>query len=100
MARRSPVSSMALLRDTRDEARLHRQLSGGEPFDAALVGLAELGLHRLQHGGDFPVRSSLRPYASRRGRPASASAIFLSCAIGSCSRISPLKIHTLTPQVP
>ena len=37
---------------------------------------------------------------SRRGRPWSPSAIFLSCAIGSCSRISPLKIQTLTPQVP
>src|SRR5882757_2630525 len=38
--------------------------------------------------------------ASRRGRPWSPSAIFLSCAIGSCSRISPLKIQTFTPQVP
>ena len=41
-----------------------------------------------------------RVSASRRGRPASPSASFLSCAIGSCSRISPLKIQTLTPQVP
>src|SRR5215471_5754622 len=39
--------------------------------------------------------------ASRRGRELpSPSAIFLSWAIGSCSRISPLKIQTLTPQVP
>src|SRR5215475_4226127 len=38
--------------------------------------------------------------ASRRGREVSPSAILLSCAIGSCSRISPLKIQTLTPQVP
>ena len=41
------------------------------------------------------------PYAvSRRGRPASASARRLSCAMESCSMISPLKIQTLTPQVP
>src|SRR4051794_30041624 len=39
--------------------------------------------------------------ASRRGRGVlSPSAIRLSWAIGSCSRISPLKIQTLTPQVP
>jgi hypothetical protein len=37
---------------------------------------------------------------SRRGRPDSDSCIFLSCAIESCSRISPLKIQTYTPQVP
>ncbi len=48
----------------------------------------------------FYSHSSLAYAASRRGRPASPSAIFLSCAIGSCSMISPLKIQTLTPQVP
>src|SRR5215470_10287894 len=54
-------------------------------------------------GCNMAVRLSqlfLSPQASRRGRPASASASFLSCAIGSCSRISPLKIQTFTPQVP
>ena len=43
---------------------------------------------------------SARYAVSRRGRPASASARRLSCAIESCSMISPLKIQTLTPQVP
>src|SRR5262249_17302880 len=72
------------------------------PLDAAFVRLAEFGAHRLKHGCS-PFLTSLpdRAHAaSRRGRPTSPSAIFLSCAIGSCSMISPLKIQTLTPQVP
>src|SRR3984957_5546054 len=71
----------------------------GDAVDAALVGLAEFGAYRLQHN----LSLLLIPFAhaaSRRGRPASPSAIFLSWAIGSCSMISPLKIQTLTPQVP
>src|SRR6478609_7324692 len=47
-----------------------------------------------------PQTLKLPQAASRRGRELSPSAILLSCAIGSCSRISPLKIQTLTPQVP
>src|SRR5215470_12473681 len=76
---------------------------GRQALDPALVRLTELGAHRLQHGfSPFLVLSVPRwaQGASRRGRPASPSAIFLSCAIGSCSMISPLKIQTLTPQVP
>src|SRR5436305_9972432 len=50
----------------------------------------------------YALKPFLKPSqaASRRGRAVSPSAIFLSWAIGSCSRISPLKIQTLTPQVP
>src|ERR1700730_5540029 len=54
-------------------------------------------LFRLSNGPLPSLPRSRRrkgSYASRRGRPASLSAIRLSCAIGSCSRISPLKIHT------
>src|SRR5262245_62157149 len=78
-----------------------RDAGGRNALDAALVRLAELGAHRLQHGSSLSY-SSIPPAqeASRRGRPASPSAIRLSCAIGSCSMISPLKIHTFTPQVP
>src|SRR6267378_2936549 len=94
----------------RDAVRLHRLeavfaegqrgAARRQAVDAALVRLAELGLARLQHGCALSIRRRQPPAASRRGRPASASASFLSCAIGSCSRISPLKIHTFTPQVP
>src|ERR1700722_6583606 len=70
-----------------------------DALDAALVRLPEFRSHRLQHGGRL-CSASLVHAASRRGRPTSASAIFLSWAMGSCSMISPLKIHTFTPQVP
>src|SRR5262245_5838289 len=73
---------------------------GRKALDAALVRLAELRAHRLQHGFSPFLSDPGAQDASRRGRPASPSAIFLSCAIGSCSMISPLKIHTFTPQVP
>src|SRR5690242_8681487 len=58
---------------------------GRNSLDAALVRLAKLGAHRLQH--DVSTFSTLSPPqgASRRGRPASPSASFLSWAIGSCS---------------
>src|SRR5262249_719389 len=71
-------------------------------FDAALVRFAEFGAHWLQHGWVLSLLFLLHlsQGASRRGRPASLSTSFLSCAIGSCSMISPLKIQTLTPQVP
>src|SRR5262245_15572835 len=74
---------------------------GRKALDPTLVRLAEFRAHRLQHGLS-PFLSFGQPVqgASRRGRPASPSAIFLSCAIGSCSMISPLKIQTFTPQVP
>src|SRR3974377_1369256 len=55
---------------------------GRNSLDAAFVRLAELGAHRLQHGV-WPLLS-FKPSvqgASRRGRPASPSASFLSCAI-------------------
>src|SRR6266481_1730068 len=82
--------------------KAQRRAAGGGAFDPAFVRLAKLGTHRLQHGtsplSDF--QPTLMPQLSRRGRPDSLSAMRLSCAIGSCSRISPLKIHTLTPQVP
>ena len=92
-----------------DPVRLHRlepelaerqvDRARGDAVDAALVGFAEFGAYRLQH--DFtPSSIPFAHAASRRGRPASPSAIFLSWAIGSCSMISPLKIQTFTPQVP
>src|SRR5262249_2949935 len=93
------------LRLQRLEAELpERQVDarGRNPLDAAFVRLAELGAHRLQHGYSpllVPCRRTAHD-ASRRGRPTSPSAIFLSCAMGSCSMISPLKIQTFTPQVP
>src|SRR6202011_1533110 len=68
--------------------------------DAALMRLPELGLLWLHHGLRPQTFSKTAQAASRRGREVSPSAIFLSWAIGSCSRISPLKIQTLTPQVP
>src|ERR1700692_4154242 len=71
----------------------------GDAVDAALMGLAEFGAYRLQHNLK-PLSILFAQAASRRGRPASPSAIFLSCAIGSSSMISPLKIQTFTPQVP
>ena len=43
---------------------------------------------------------SFQAAVSRRGRPSMPLASSSSCAIGSCSRISPLKIQTLMPQVP
>src|SRR6201746_912698 len=67
--------------------------------DTALMRLPELRLLWLHHGLR-PQTFSVSHAASRRGRVLSPSAIFLSWAIGSCSRISPLKIQTLTPQVP
>src|SRR5258708_4451377 len=82
--------------------KAQRRAAGGGAFDPALVRLAEFRAHRLQHGtsplSDF--QPTLMPQRSRCGRPCSLSAMRLSCAIGSCSRLSPLKIHTLTPQVP
>src|SRR5262245_53291991 len=76
--------------------------AGRKALDSTLVRLAKLGAHRLQHGSLSFLTPLARPRqpTSRRGRPLSPSAIRLSCAIGSCSRISPLKIQTLTPQVP
>src|SRR6516165_6299208 len=71
----------------------------GDALDAPFMRLAELGADWLQHDSMLSC-SFFRYAASRRGRPASPSAIFLSCAIGSCSMISPLKIQTFTPQVP
>src|SRR6185312_7898061 len=96
LARRHPVRLHGLEPELaeRQVDRARRQA-----LDTALVRLAEFGSHRLQHGGR-PYSLVLAQAASRRGRPASPSAIFLSCAIGSCSMISPLKIQTLTPQVP
>src|SRR4029077_8766142 len=92
-----------------DALRLHRlepelaerqvDRARGDAVDAALMGFAEFGAYRLQHCLK-PLSIPCAHAASRRGRPASPSAIFLSCAIGSCSMISPLKIQTLTPQVP
>src|ERR1700694_6031563 len=68
--------------------------------DTALMRLPELGLLWLHHGLRPQTFSKTAQAASRRGREVSPSAIFLSWAIGSCSRISPLKIQTFTPQVP
>src|SRR6476620_1706990 len=68
--------------------------------DPALMRLPELRFLWLHHGLRPQNFSVTDQAASRRGRELSPSAIFLSWAIGSCSRISPLKIQTLTPQVP
>src|SRR5205823_5320558 len=103
-ARRFDLPRGDALRLERLEAEMAKSkinTRGRNPFDPAFVRLAELGAHRLQHDLNLPF-VLLRPIAqlaSRRGRPASPSAIFLSCAMGSCSMISPLKIQTLTPQV-
>src|SRR5467141_3662313 len=70
-----------------------------DAVDTALMRLPELRFLWLHHGLR-PQTFSMSHAASRRGRVLSPSAIFLSWAIGSCSRISPLKIQTLTPQVP
>src|SRR3954454_17004634 len=61
--------------------------------NAALELLTELRFLRLQHGKP----SNPSGYAACSRRPperASSSFMRLSCAIGSCSRISPLKIQT------
>src|SRR4029077_19777672 len=89
-ARRLDVARGDALRLHRLEPELaERQVdrARGDAVDAALMGFAEFGTYRLQH--DFTPLSIPRVHAaSRRGRPASPSAIFLSCAIGSCSMIS------------
>src|SRR5713226_6917291 len=77
-----------------------RRARSRNAVDAALVRLPELGLLWLHHGLRPQTFSKIAQAASRRGRVLSPSAIFLSWAIGSCSRISPLKIQTLTPPVP
>src|SRR3569623_854909 len=78
-------------------AKGQRRAGRRRAVNAALEGLAVLCALRLQH---CLLTYSSAQAGSRRGRPWSPSAIFLSCAIGSCSRISPLKIQTLTPHVP
>src|SRR5262249_42917021 len=83
-ARRLDLARADPLRLERLEAELaegQRVAGGGGAVDAALVRLAKLGAVRLQH--DLQARL-FDQAASRRGRPASASAIRLSCAIGSC----------------
>jgi hypothetical protein len=63
----------------------------------ALRNLVRLRLqHDLSSIVDLRARVGRWP-TSRRGI---RRGLRLSCAIGSCSRISPLKIQTLTPQVP
>ena len=86
--------------------RLEAELAEGERIarrrdavDAALEGLAEFGALGCSMTYCSLYLGSVA-VASRRGRPASASAIFLSWAMESCSMISPLKIQTFTPQVP
>src|SRR6202020_262484 len=77
-----------------------RRARSRNAVNAALVRLPELGFLWLHHGLRPQTFSKIAQAAPRRGRELSPSAIFLSWAIGSCSRISPLKIQTLTPQVP
>src|SRR6267154_4108790 len=76
-----------------------RRARSRNAVDTALMRLPELRFLWLHHGLR-PQTFYVSHAASRRGRELSLSAIFLSWAIGSCSRISPLKIQTLTPQVP
>src|SRR6202022_3746579 len=77
-----------------------RRARSRNAVDPALMRLPELRFLWLHHGLRPQTFSKTAQAASRRGRELSPSAIFLSWAIGSCSRISPLKIQTLTPQVP
>src|SRR5216684_6309952 len=77
-----------------------RRARSRNAVDTALMRLPELRFLWLHHGLRPQTFSVSLQAASRRGRELSPSAIFLSWAIGSCSRISPLKIQTLTPQVP
>src|SRR6266850_8159682 len=77
-----------------------RRTRSRNAVDTALMRLPELRFLWLHHGFKPSNLLLMSHAASRRGRVLSPSAIFLSWAIGSCSRISPLKIQTLTPQVP
>src|ERR1700704_3136740 len=77
-----------------------RRARSRKAVDTALMRLPELRFLWLHHGLRPQTFIYCAQAASRRGREVSPSAIFLSWAIGSCSRISPLKIQTLTPQVP
>src|SRR3954471_10159440 len=86
-----------------DPLRLHRlEAIGAEiqacaalgvAMDSALVGLAELGAFGLQHLSFLNQRAGRTPEVW-------ASIISRSWASGSWPRISPLKIHTLTPHTP
>src|SRR4029077_11248087 len=77
-----------------------RRTRSRNAVDTALMRLPELRFLWLHHGFKPSNLLLMSHAASRRGRVVSPSAIFLSWAIGSCSRISPLKIQTLTPQGP
>src|SRR5271165_1256866 len=117
LARRHPLR---LERLQAELAEIQRESALRIAVDPAFEGFAELGSLGLHHdlGLSIGIRSAQtasrprsrsrlgsrsRSRGSRRGRCVdewSASAWRLSWAIGSCSRISPLKIQTLMPQVP
>lgn len=78
-----------------------------DALDAPLELLAILRTLWLQHFFTSPILAATREcyaFSRRRSLPLppwlSLSVARRSEAIGSCSRISPLKIQTLTPQIP
>src|SRR5439155_10806333 len=84
-----------------ERAEIQRVAACRLAVNAALEGLPVLRFLRLQHVS-LPQTHACAPSRSRRGRcdPSCGSAMRLSCAIGSCSRISPLNTQTFTPLVP
>ena len=109
MARRAASISRALMRSGSSALRpigaeIERGAGLGGAVDAALVLLAELGALGLKHGF-FSLRCAARVRAADAadrccGFGFGLGLALLGGAMGSCSMISPLKIQTLTPQVP